>query len=196
MISSEESPKYCVVSDIDVQPMSPLQMLDQRTLDYLSSDGYVFNRVGLIGDFENSFFIFNKEKKGLHKIHNENIIQQTASEITGLRAHPINTRFAHDRILDAQFVFAKYREFREKIGEKRNWAPRKVVKCPPSHFWWGRFSKSDYQTEAFRFIGDSNVPYTKNGRNFPNYGEGQIKELIKWKAEPIPLIETRLAPKS
>ena len=49
----------------------------------------------------------------------------------------------------------------------------------------GNFSNSDFQAEEFRFIGDSNIPYTRNGRNSKNYSEGQIEELVKRKAEPL-----------
>lgn len=189
--SSEESAKYCVISDIDVKPMTPQQMFDQRTLDYLSTNGYVLNRVGL-HDFENSFFIFNKEKEDLQRIHNEVIIQQTASTIAELRQYPINTNFKSEDILGAQSIYNLYYRFREKMGEvfeKRKLAPRKVVKCPESQFnCGGSFSKSDYQKETFRFIGSSHIPYTRKGRNFNQRGkEGQIKELIDWKSEPLPV---------
>lgn len=189
--SSEESAKYCIVSDIDVEPMTPQQMFDQRTVNYLSSNGYVFNRVSLFNDFENSFFIFNKENESLQKIHHETIIKRTAANITSLRQHPIGTSLRPDYILDAQFVFKQYSNFRRRMKEIDDELadPRKVVKCPKSQFnCGGNFSKSDYQAEIFRFIGDSNIPYTINGRNFENDGEGQIEELIKWKAEPLPLV--------
>lgn len=192
MISSEEGSKYCVVSDIDVQPMSPQQMLDQRTVDYLSSTGYVFNRVSLVGNFENSFFIFNKENESLKKVHHETIIKRTADHITSLRQHPIGTSLRSDSVLDAQFVFKQYSKFRRRMTELDDELedPRKVVKCPRSQFNFGEhLSISGYQAEISRFIGDSNVPYTKNGRNFRNYGEGQIEELRQWKAEPLPLVE-------
>lgn len=186
-ISSEESPKYCVVSDIDVQPMSPQQMLDQRTVDYLSSAGYVFNRVSL-GNFENSFFIFNRENENLKKVHYETIIKRTATNITSLRQYPKGTALRSDYILDSQFVFKQYSNFRRKMKELDDELadPRKVVKCPQSQFnFGGDFSNSDFQAEEFRFIGDSNIPYTRNGRNSKNYSEGQIEELVKWKAEPL-----------
>ncbi len=193
MISSKESPKYCVVSDIDVQPMSPQQMLDQRTVDYLSSTGYVFNRVSLSDNFENSFFIFNKENKILKKTHYETIIKRTADNITSLRQFGIGISIRSDNVLDAQFVFKQYSNFRRRMNELLDdelATPRKVVKCPRSQFnAGGYFSDSDYRAEIFRFIGSSNVPYTKNGRNLRNYGEGEIAELIKWKAEPLPLVE-------
>ncbi len=192
MISSEESPKYCVVSDIDVQPMPPQQLLDQRTVDYLSSNGYVFNRVDLMSNFENSFFIFNKENENLKKVHYETIIKRTATHITLLRKYPIGAVLRPDFILDAQYVFKQYPNFQRRMKELDDELgdPRKVVKCPKSQFNFGsNFSKSDFQAEEFRFIGDSHIPYTRNGRNYKNYGEGQIEELIKWKAEPLSLVD-------
>lgn len=39
--------KYCVFSDIDIGAQSPQQLFDQRTIHYLDTNGYVFNRVGL-----------------------------------------------------------------------------------------------------------------------------------------------------
>lgn len=191
MISSEESPKYCVVLDVDVQPMSPQQILDQRTVDYLSSAGYVFNRVGLLDNFENSFFIFNKKNENLKKVHHKTIIKWTATTITSLRQYPVGQGLRPDYILDAQFVFKQYSNFRRRMNELDDELadPRKVVKCPKSQFnFGGDFSESDYQAEEFRFIGYSNIPYTRNGRNFKSYGEGQIEELIKWKAEPLSLV--------
>ena len=191
MSSSEQSAKYCIVSDIDVEPMPPQQIFDQRTLDYLSHNGYVFNRLGF-GDFENSFFIFNKEKKDLQRIHNEFLIQQAATMITELRAYPINTCFRPEYTLGAQSIYNLYYSFREQVGERRKFASRKVVKCPASQFkFGGSFSKSDYRAETFRFIGDSPIPYTRKGRNFAQWGheEKQIEELIHWKAEPLSFTE-------
>jgi hypothetical protein len=94
-----------------------------------------------------------------------------------------------DNTLNAQFVFKRYAQFRLEMREEKNMRPRKVVKCPPSQFnFGGNFSESDYRSESFRFIGSSNVPYTTNGRNYQHWGgEGQIKALINWKAEPLEL---------
>lgn len=187
MSSSEESAQYCIVSDIDVEPMSPEQMFDQRTVDYLSTNGYVFNKIGF-DNFENSFFIFNKAIKDIQKIHNKSIIQRAASTIAKLREYSIKTVFRDEFILGAQSVFNLYRIFRRKMKERSGMAPRKVVKCPTSQFnFGGSFSKSDYQSETFRFIGASDIPYTINGRNFDarRNKEKQIAKLIKWKAEPL-----------
>jgi hypothetical protein len=194
MISSpQETATYCVVSDIDVKPMAPQQLFDHRTLGYLSSSGYVFNKVGLGGDFENSFFIFNREKKDLQRIHFKTIIQKTAATITSLRRYPKGANFRPDFILGSQFVFYRYSQFRTEMNEEeyKDTLPRKVVTCPSSQFnLGGCFSKSDYQSETFRFIDDSNVPYTRFGRNYLRYGEydeEQIDALKTWKAEPLAL---------
>lgn len=189
MISSpKESAKYCVVSDVDVEPMAPQQIFDQRTLDYLSTNGYVFNGVGL-RNFENSFFIFNKEKEDLQRIHYKVIIQQAASNITELRKY----LFRGENMLGAPSVFNLYGKFREEMREESwNRGPRKIVKCPKSQFnGGGNFSKSDYKAETFRFIGSSNIPYTRFGRNFDQWGyeDGEINALKNWKAEPLPAVE-------
>lgn len=189
MMSSDDSGKYCVFSDIDVQPMTPRQMFDQRTVDYLNSVGYVFNRVGFNGNFENSFFIFDRSNEFLKKVHHKAIIQKAAAHITSMRRYQVNATFRSEYILGAYFIFGLYTNFRRKMKEPYddNATPRKVVKCPQSQFiFGGSFSKSNYRAEEFRFIGDSNIPYTLYGRNSGSYGEGQIEELIEWKPDPLP----------
>ena len=52
-------------------------------------------------------------------------------------------------------------------------------------FFGSVFSKCAYQEETFRFIGDSNIPYTKNGRNCRENREAQMYELKNWKVEPL-----------
>lgn len=195
MLSShEESAKYFIFSDMDIEPVTSQQIFDQRTIDYLSSYGYVFNRVGL-GKFENSFFIFDKEKQDIQKNHNRDIIQKMASLIADLRNYPLNTAFRSEYILDSQSIFNQYSQFLKSMHEPSLWSgddeltlPRKVVRCPRSQFdYGGKFLRSDHQSELFRFIGSENIPYTKFGRNFDKYGysEAQIDELRSWKAEPL-----------
>lgn len=190
MIDPKEVCKYVILSDVDVEPMPPEQIFDQRTVDFLSSHGYVFNRVSTDGDFENSFFIFNKENENLKKIHHETIINQTESNIKSLRFIPLGNPIRDENILSAQFVFKQYSDFRRKMNESYDTLskPRKVVKCPNSQFSsGGNFSKSDFQAETFRFIGSSNVPYTTNGRNSDCSFEQPIDELTNWNAEPLAL---------
>lgn len=192
--STEENGKYCVVTDIDVQRMNSQQLFDHRTLGYLSSNGYVLNRVGTSG-FENSFFIFNKEKENLQKIHYKYIIQRTESYITSIRRDPINISYSASLTLGSQFIFSQYLRFLESMNEDfshlssdKN-SPRKIVQCPSSQFGSGQFSEGDHQKETFRFIGSCNIPYTRFGRNFDisNYNERKIEALIDWKAEPLAL---------
>lgn len=191
---SVDTAKYCVVTDIDVEPMTPQYMFDQRTVDYLSKNGYVFNRVGF-NNFENSFFIFNKENDHIQKAQQQTIIRKIESRIAKLREYPINKGFRSEYILASQSVFNLYTPFREEMGEegwggKRVMAPRKIVQCPRSQFFAHSFTKSDHQEETFRFIGDDNVPYTRFGRNNAMHGnEGQIKELQNWTAEPLPPVQ-------
>lgn len=191
MISSKETAKYCVVLDIDIEPMPPQQIFDRRTLDYLSSYGYVFNRVGM-NDFENSFFIFHKENKKLQQIHYVTVIKPTELKISYLR---YNKKKKH---ITAQYVFERYPRFREEMkesirGDGRFINPRKVVKCPPSQFnyigFYRSFEASDYRTETFRFDGTCNIPYTRYGRNYDESDssneERQLEALKSWKAEPL-----------
>lgn len=192
MLDTNENGKYCVVSDIDIEPMSAQQIFDGRTVDFLDSKGYVFNRIGY-GDFENSFFIFNKEHKDVKKIHRKAIIKKTKEDIKDYRQYPKNTNFRVE--MGSQFVYNQYKHFREGMGEKSLCSgsralkiPRKVVQCPSSQFnYGGNFSPSDHQEEKFRFIGDDNTPYTRLGRNFSKYqySEAQIDDLKNWKAEPL-----------
>lgn len=194
MISSEEKSKYCVVSDFDVEPMTPEQLFDDRTLTYLSSNGYVFNRVG-VSNFENSFFIFDKEKNGLQRKHYQTMIESIEFLLADLRTFSIGSSFRSEWIIGHQRVFAQYSEFRKAMNEGEQYTtrgklliPRKVVKCPPSQFnCGGSFPKSDFKAETFRFIGNSDVPYTLYGRNNGDLYEGQIPWLISWKAEPLDL---------
>jgi hypothetical protein len=190
IISSEELAKYCVIADIDIEPMPPQLLFDKRTLEYLSLNGYVFNRTGL-GNFENSFFIFNKEKENLAEIHYETIIEKTALQLIESRNYSNVRTLKFDYLLGAQFVYGRYPQFRKRMGEhdyaNELQCPRKVVKCPESQFnWGGFFSKTAFQSETFRFKGNCNVPYTQHGRNYNEEGEeGIIKHLEMWQSEPL-----------
>lgn len=194
MSAPKEATKYCVVCDIDVESMPSEQIFDQRTLDYLSSNGYVFNRHAVEADFENNFFIFNKEKEGLKEIHKETMINATAKNISVLRQYPQNGPIhgvGRKDILDAQYIYRRYPEFQSQMNEIQGciMTPRKVVKCPNSQFnFGGNFLPSDFQSETFRFIGNDQVPYTIGGRNYHSENlEGQIDALKNWKVEPLTL---------
>ncbi|MCX6990780.1 MAG: hypothetical protein NTX49_06950 [Chlamydiae bacterium] len=188
MSSPRESSKYCVVSDIDIEPMSTEHMFDKRTLDFLSSDGYVFN-----GGNENSFLIFNREKEGLQETHSEIMIKPIIETLTDLRTHEIREPPFSEAIPGSQFVYKYYFYLRNAIGVSRNAFGRgagKVVKCPMSQFYGGgSFSTSDHQKETFRFKGTSNVPYTNWGRNNQPHTfspeESPIDALKSWRAEPL-----------
>lgn len=192
MRSPREDAKYCVVSDVDIEPMKAEQMFDQRTADFLLSNGYVFNGKG-VGGFENSFFIFNKEKKDLQKIHSATMIQKMSFQLEQLRQYPPGTRLRDDVILGSQAAFNNYHRFFLPRMENNDYAglrdltvPRKVVKCPPSQFdFGGYFSKSDHESETFRFIGSNTVPFTRNGRNNKFSNEAPIQALAQWKVQPL-----------
>lgn len=192
MGSPKENAKYCVVSDIDIEPMTLQQLFDQRTLDYLSTNGYVFNRVGY-SNFENNFFIFNKEIDEVQLTHHETMIREAAYKFNQIRQYPINTNFRHEFVLGSQSIYNLYFGFQKKVKEIWNAPPRKVVKCPRSQFnGGGNFSNSDHQSETFRFIGEDPVPYVQKGRN-PHWGEAQIEELRNWKPEPLQPVESSQA---
>lgn len=185
MVSCKGGAKYCVVTDIDVEPMPPQQIFDQRTLGFLSQHGCVFNCDNQ-GYLENSFFIFNREKEDPPKVQRETIIQAMASKLTVLRKYPKNASGLS--LLDSQAIFAFYSDFKRRMGWKfLEDFPVKVVKCPGSQFNpLNSFSEKDHQSETFRFIDNSNIPYTRNGRGYnQSKSEEQIKELVDWVAEPL-----------
>ncbi|MEI8300324.1 MAG: hypothetical protein WCG10_01760 [Chlamydiota bacterium] len=191
MISTKDSPKYCIVSDIDLEPMTAEHLFDERTLKYLSSSGYVFLQSEHFAAFENGFFIFNKEKQDLQKIHHQTMIESTVEHIrlqrkwkqgmdsVGLEKH-------------SESIFEQYPAFLSAVQEPDDSRetllqyPRKVALCPRSQFLnRDHFVLSDHKSETFRFIGDENIPYTRNGRNFPSADEKPIEDLLIWKAEPL-----------
>lgn len=180
MMYSSQSPKYCVISDADLEPMGPKQMFDQRTLDDLSDYGFVFNGVGNAG-FENSFYIFNKDKEDAKEKHNKFILQKAVSYLTELRKYPVNSRIRPQYMITSQCIYNLYLLL---YGSSK---PRKIVKCPSSAFN-STFPSDAHQSETFRFIGESNIPYTRNGRNYGKADESPIEELVDWKAEPLPVL--------
>jgi len=186
--SSEESAKYCVFTDIDVEAMPVSQLFDERTLEYLNTKGYVFNRLCVAGHFENSFFIFDKEFDEFRQKHRESIIEATSKHITNLRYFPTIHPLSTELIMDSQFVFGLYRRMRKEINDLDDeFSPRKVVKCPKSQFaTTGAFRDSSFQSETFRFVGDSKIPSTKWGRNHQEWREVPIPWLKHWKEEPLP----------
>jgi hypothetical protein len=198
MRSSEETARYCVVSDFDIEAMGREQMFDQRTIDYLDKAGYVFNKEGYSG-FENSFFIFDRKHKWLKKIHKENVIDKTLSKIKAL-SEGKEDRYdlsLQKKSIGAQFVFAQYTlHFFPHLSEyesSKKGEPRKIVKCPKSQFnIGGSFKKSDYQRERFIFSQYDNVPYTKNGRNYNEHNNqfSKIEALKYWYDKPLKPIES------
>lgn len=182
--SSNEKARYFIISDIDIAPMTSHQLFDQRTLNHLSSSGFVYHKTN--GSFENSFFIFDKMKKDLQEIHHRSMIEGIANYIKKLR------REGFLRGIDSQFVYNHYDRFLTLMkvvhGMKSN---GKVVKSPASQFRTDtRFSSDDYRREIAFFIGDDNIPFTNFGRNDGHLGT-HIEELKNWKAEPlqIPVVQ-------
>lgn len=177
----KKAPLYCVISDIDIEPMPVQQLFDTRTVGYLSSAGYVFHRTRF-NNFENSFIVFNKENKNLHQIHRKFMIEDVDSYIAEMRSK------SDMRPIDSQFLYRQYQTFRKQINESLDDSPRKIAQSPQSQFNFSRYFKAwDHQRETFCFIGNDNVPYVTNGRNYNEYGlnEGPISGLNQWRAEPL-----------
>jgi hypothetical protein len=189
----QEGKKYCVMSDIDVTPINAKQMFNQRTLDFLNTKGYVLQAIEL-WNYENSFFIFNRDHPELSRIHSNMIVNAIESQISSLRKYPLGKTFDSELILNSQCVYRKYWQFddkmREVIGPEYNRQihkikPRIIVQSPSSQFILSSFSGSDHRAESFRFIGISSIPYTKGGRNFEKgKEESPIEALMHWNAEP------------
>jgi len=195
MRGSKDSPKYCVVSDIDVEPMSSDQLFDERTLEFLSSSGYVFSRRGIIPGFENNFFIFNKEKENLPNTHYDSMVKGIIEQIEQIkidektiRERGRNITFCREYVLHSQSVFSLYRDLFSKMekvtdGDPKN--PRKVIKSPDSQFESADFSIEDHQKELFYWASDNNVPYTHFGRNVESY--------YRRSADHTPIRSTRIS---
>jgi hypothetical protein len=184
--SSEENGKYCVVSDIDVEPMPPQQLFDQRTMGYLSpnANGYVFHRDSCDGTCGINFLIFNKEKEGLREAHYNKIIKKTESVIAANQA-TLKTSYPRPKhALRSYFVETLYDAFRQAMNEPGDQllAPRKTVQCPPYPIY-PQYPKSDPRAEILRFDGD--VVCTLHGRNNESYAVEPIAALANWTAEPL-----------
>lgn len=184
---NENSAKYCVVTDVDVEPMGSKELFDQRTINYLSSDGYIFNRVG--GRMENSFFIFNKEKRDFYKLHKKYILNDVIKKIRDLSNLRDTFSFnnslsrAKQALLDSQSVFASYKSLIKELKENFPIAPRKPVKCPPSQFYTSA-PNEHHTSEIFRFIGQDPIPYSMLGRN-KNEIESHLECFESWKSETL-----------
>lgn len=197
MTSSHVKEKYFVFSDIDVEPMSSAYLFDRQTLHFLSHNGYVFDtgNMKLKMSFENSFFIFNKENQKLIEMHHKYLIEKVALKITKFRTKEYDKYTRKKNYLRVHTIYNQYFPFQLETQyllkiEKYVIRPRKPVICPISKFYMAtHFRKSDFKKEKFRFIGESNIPYTKYGRAYDKKNkikaERQIPELIDWKSEPL-----------
>jgi hypothetical protein len=182
MMQLGEDAGFCVVSDVDIEPMTPEHLFDQRTLEFLSTNGYVFNRVGYMG-IENSFMIFTPKMQEIMEAHKKFVIDEFLRKLT-------------DRMVGAQGVYDGYFKFIEARGEERGEGakgiliPRKVVRCPPSQFnAGGDFRPEAFQEEQFRFIGNDEIPYTINGRTYAKHQGNEAQLFKEWKCEPLPPLQ-------
>lgn len=193
MGSEEEGGRYCVVSDIDVEEMPCQKLFDEITKLRLRSHGYVLGQDPNFDGcsvWENQFFIFDREKKGLKDRHHRLIIEPVESRIAGNRKFDLGTHLRPDYTLDSQFVYHQYPRFlNEMDGMYGENLPRKTVTAPWSRFqgtFWNR--KTEVTSEQWRFFENSNVPYTRYGRNYGKGGpinEAPIEELANWEAQPL-----------
>lgn len=184
-----DAPTYCVFSDIDIEPMTPSQLFNERTLRYLSTAGYVFQRLLHAPlSFENSFFIFNKTKPDFHKIHREHTTDTISDMLSHGRHNPAGFKSTSHHLFGSQSIYDLYKEFLSQRKESKD-PPRAVVRCPSSQFFNRRFTPDDHKSEKFRFVGDDTFPHVCLGRNysrFPDHREAPIDRLDKWIAEPLP----------
>jgi hypothetical protein len=193
MLSASEGAKYVVVLDGDIEAMTAEEVFEDRTVGYLEDYGYVFNRVGLY-NFENSFMIFNKEKEEVRDIHRATLLESLSKKITGLRKLKVNAPMYNEQLMGSQSIFNQYVDFRMKINdvefEDELNLPRKVVQCPSSQFnGGGNFcdDHKDHRNETWRFIGNSDIPYTKKGRSASSSKETMIEHLVNFRAESLPI---------
>lgn len=181
-----EEENYCVVSDIDVEPMNYRQIFDKCTVDFLENKGYVLLRMvnsSCTRYFENSFFIFNKKHSNIRDDHRCIITE-------------IRNMDANEEVMDSESVFLKYKKFiYDKKGECNNLDyPRKVAVSPISKFADPNFNEKDIEVEEFLFKKGSVVPLVSYGRNYMVEIEDEpcrpIVTLEKWEVRSIPIDES------
>lgn len=193
---STDSPQYCVVSDIDMMPMSREQLFDRRTVGYLNTKGYVF--ISMFPEaqdrVENGFFIFNKTNQTLRNILKTSIIDCVQTKISRYRTYPIGAKDYDSYSFSSTSVFALFRDFVKQIQEVSSDI---AIPFKPMSFQQSQFTllipPMDHQAETFRFVGQSDIPYTRNGRNYSFRGdtdEKPIEALIPWVAEPLPILDS------
>lgn len=181
------STDYCVISDVDVKPMTRDALFDQRTINFLSSKGYVCHRVKKV-DFENSFFIFNSQHPTVQKTHRRFLIEHMEEHIHSLRHKEFEPSDLSRNQIHVDDIFYAYGPFEENMGEGKNplTDPRKIADCPPSQFKTPLFFPSDPRSEKWRLKGEDDIPYVTDGRSGIDTGEGQIQSLMGWKESPLP----------
>jgi len=189
--SKVDSPKYCVVSDIDIRPVTAEMLFNKHVFSCLnhSEVGYIFN-IQRSCRIENSFFIFNKENKDGVDLHRKCLIESIESKLRGSRVHPLGTDSKF--FFNSESVYKEYDAFIE--NEKRrihtfDQLPRVVVDCPPSQFYSKVPNGPNPRSEIFRFVEGSDLPHTRYGRNYSagheDAEEKPIEALSDWVAEPL-----------
>jgi hypothetical protein len=193
---------YCVVSDIDVEPMNKKEIFDKRTLESLRTVGYVFNAPQGMGEMENNFFIFHQNSAiaKLREAHKYDLITSIVDKAKEWRNWPHDPELTRANSFNSQSVFTGYIDFTRRVANSEDYPAGeeavsawmkglrvKPVNTPPSQFNMCWFQKADHQGEFFRFIGEDNVPYVKDGRAYAvqNKQGQKIKALEGWKAEAL-----------
>lgn len=180
-----EKAKYTVVLDFDIEPMPAHQLFDQRTVDNLSTYGYVFHK-NQHAETENSLSIYNRERIGIQEAHYKIFILAFEKEIRSRRKNPIQREY-----LDSQFFYRRYYKFAGRNSldlqdlphEDFHYPPRKIAKSPCSQFKHAQFPETDHRSETFYFAGNDTTPTVENGRAI-NCTEEVRALLDNWKLEP------------
>lgn len=193
-LMAESQRQFCVISDIDIAPIRPAALFDERTLHFLNLHGYILCQ--LFDDefqtpfsFENSFMMFNCKDQICQKSHREKIIDLceehllVVSEGKKKRFYPF---------LGGQSVFGKYSVWTNELEKELTLFPRKLIDAPPSQFLNSiHFDDKDFKKEEFILIGKDPFPLVKYGRAFSKIKDKKgeplpIQILEDWECSPLP----------
>lgn len=153
------SRKYCIVTDIDIQAMSPKELFDEQTRSRIDHYGFVINGKGSEG-FENSFFVFDTNNPKICQIHKENILGA------------LDQKLKEEKTLDSQGAYSFY-----GTGlMDDHYEAKKFVQCPGSQFtaggsFWDK--PKDHRNEKFTLTAYLNI-LTTQGRAYNPHGFSKI----------------------
>lgn len=170
--------KFSAIVDIDVKPMPPEQLFDQRTLGYLSKVGYVFGRA-CEGNYENCFAIYNTSKNELCAIQERTILERMERDLKTSRTEQVPTTYSSETIFFLLFYYI------DEANQSHPEMPVKLVDTPNSCFR-SPMMKSMHGSELFYFTGDSEAPITIFGRNYDSEKPSPIPSLKDWRPSSLP----------